>query len=261
MFFSLPERKRDRAAILRILAVGPIGVLVIAFLTITGLIDAPTGFLTFQPMTPEAALGRWEIDIEHLLLVMPVGAVIVLFSRLVIGVDTFGIFTPMLLSLAFLQLGPLTGPLLIGGMVVLGMVVMPLLEKFDISRMGMMAVLIGMVSVLLYLAQKLIAGAVSLTAFPVVVTALVTERWWITHESHSPREAAWLAFATFLLATIIQFALVAPLLRGATTDWPLLVPAFAVLGAFVTARYRGLRITELFRFRPLLEENYVGSGN
>ena len=52
----------------------------------------------------------WNLPGMHLLLVMPLGAAIVVFVRSVLGWKTFGLFTPMLLALAYDRAGPLPGP-------------------------------------------------------------------------------------------------------------------------------------------------------
>lgn len=255
MSFKLPKRPKNRLAVIRVVSFALLGLAVIAWLVVSAILDMPSTILSMPSDSLPAAMERWGFDSSHLLLTMPLGAVLVLFSRLVIGIDTFGIFTPMLMSLAFLQLGPVLGPLAMGGAIVIGMTIIPLLDRFDVTRMGMMAVLIGVVALTQYLLQQGYGGALMDTAFPVVVSALIVERWWITRESDGRAEAAWLAGATIALAVIIQFALAAPIIRLAVQETPTLVPVIAILAALLIARYRGLRLTELHRFTNVLEKH------
>lgn len=261
MSFKFPRRPKNRLAVIRVVLFAILGLALLSWLVASGVTAAPETILSAPSSSLPSALERWGLDGSHLLLTMPVGAVIVLFSRVVIGIDTFGIFTPMLMALAFLQLGPVLGPLAMGGAILIGMLVVPLLGWFKITRMGMMAVLIGIVSLLQYGFQQTYGGALLDTAFPVVVSALVVERWWITRESDGPGEAAWLSAATVLLAVIIQFALAAPILRDAVLFAPAWVPVLAILSALLVARYRGLRLTELRRFTAVLEDDRGSAGN
>ncbi|WP_407696391.1 7TM domain-containing protein [Sphingomicrobium astaxanthinifaciens] len=50
---------------------------------------------------------------------MPFGTCVVLLTRSILGIDTFGVYTPMLMSLAFIKLGPVLSPIVSGGAVLL----------------------------------------------------------------------------------------------------------------------------------------------
>ncbi|KWV91551.1 7TM domain-containing protein [Erythrobacter sp. YT30] len=261
MSFELPPRPKNRLAVLRVLAFALSGTLLLLALVVEAVLTAPaTVFSVPSPSLP-SAMERWGFDASHLILTMPLGAVIVLFSRVVIGIDTFGIFTPMLMALAFMQLGPLLGPLAMGLIILLGALIVPLLDRFNVTRMGMMAVLIGVVALIQYALQRWYGGALLDTSFPIVISALVVERWWITHQSEGRIEAASLASATILLAIIIQFALAGTTLRAAVASSPYLVPLIAIIAALLLSRYRGLRLTELNRFTTVLEEDRGSARN
>lgn len=261
MSFSFPERPKNRLAVIRAIIFSLFGLAIVAALMVSAILHMPETMLSVPSDSMPTALKRWGLDADHLLLSMPLGAVLVLFSRLVVGIDTFGIFTPMLIALAFLQLGPVLGPLAMGGAILIGMATVPLLEKFDITRMGMMAVLIGVVALVQYVLQQALGGALLDTAFPVVVSALVVERWWITRQTDGSLEAAWLALATVALAALIQFSLAAPIVAAVVREMPVMLPIFSILAALLISRYRGLRLTELRRFTAVLEKNDGPAGH
>jgi len=79
--------------------------------------------------------GRsWQLPQLHLLMALPLGAVIVVFVRSVLGLKTFGLFTPMLLALAYLQSGPIAGPVVSTAAILVGMAAAPVLRELDTSK-------------------------------------------------------------------------------------------------------------------------------
>ncbi|MBA4052074.1 MAG: hypothetical protein C0472_09410, partial [Erythrobacter sp.] len=78
----------------------------------------------------------WNLPGMHLLLVMPMGASVVVFVRSVLGWKTFGLFTPMLLALAYLQSGPIAGPVISTTAILIGMLAVPFLKLLNLSRVG-----------------------------------------------------------------------------------------------------------------------------
>ncbi len=86
-------------------------------------------------------------------------------------------------------------------------------------------------------------------AFPVVVMSVIIERFWEILEQESLTEALKTAALTLLAAVLASVILVAE-----PVSWAERAPiALGVLGAALAVaigRYRGLRLTELARFRP-----------
>ena len=254
MSFKLPEQRRDRIAVAKLLAVSLPGLAAVFWLIVQSLTDIPPDLLDGTIGEDAAPMAQWGIDVMHLLLVIPIGAALVLFARLVIGLNSFGIFTPLLLALALIQMGPVFGLLLLGSAMVIGRLVVPALERMKQPRMAMMAVLIGIVVCVLYGFMQLGPRDFSATAFPVVVTALVIERWWVSRKADGPGEASNLLATTAALAIILQLVLAAPVLRWGTESYPVAPPLLGTVIAFALGTYRGLRLSELFRFQPILED-------
>ena len=84
-----------------------------------------------------------------------------------------------------------------------------------------------------------------------IVTALVVERWWKQWEKDGPKEAAFIAFSTFILALVIQFVMVSQFALALIEMSPLLMPAFTAVAIAILGRYRGLRLSEIKRFAPI----------
>jgi hypothetical protein len=185
----------------------------------------------------------------HLLLMMPLGAAVVVFVRAVLGWKTFGLFTPMLLALAYLQSGPIAGPVISTTAILIGMVAAPFLKLLGLSRVAFLGTLIAIVvsalgAMALHFEQPALASA-----FPVVVTALIVERWWNAWEADGPKKALRMTLATLGVALMIQLLVAAPPVLALAARAPLAVPVSAVAVMILLGRYNGLRLSELARFR------------
>jgi hypothetical protein len=198
--------------------------------------------------------GRpWKLPQLHLLLALPLGAVIVVFVRSVLGWKTFGLFTPMLLALAYLQSGPIAGPVISTAAILVGMLAAPMLRRLGLSRVAFLGTLIAIVVTALGALALQLDNLVLVSAFPVVVTALVVERWWNAWESEGRRQAMRMTATTLVVALLIQGLVASPLLVTLATGYPLAIPASAIFMMILLGRYQGLRLSELGRFRAAKE--------
>lgn len=218
---------------------------------------------TRNPLSMPSALGGiavsqaiWGLKPSNLLMVLPIGSFLVVLARSFIGMKAFGLFTPMLIALAFLQIGPIFGPIVLGTAVGIGMVVAPSLLKLRMTRVGFLGVLISLVVFVLAALQGILDTNLQVDAMPVVVTALVVERWWRQWEKDGYFEAAHIAFNTMMLALVIQFVMVSEIALRLIEVSPLLLPGFAAIAITILGRYRGLRMTEIPRFFPIWYEGW-----
>lgn len=190
-----------------------------------------------------------------LLIDLPLAAFLAVVVRVMIGVRTFGVFAPVLLAMAFVSSGLVGGLAVLALMLALGLVVAPALQLLRVPRVSRLAVLVALVSATLLLTDRAVAvdGAQGswAMAFPVIVTSVMLERFWTLWEQDGPRGA----FST--AATSVLFAAGASeLLRSMPLLWLSYRAPFAVVlvGAALSLAagcYRGLRVTELARFRSV----------
>ena len=193
----------------------------------------------------------WGLKPSNLMMVLPMGAFLVVLARSFIGLKAFGLFTPMLVALAFLQIGPIMGPVVLVSSVMVGMIVAPALLRLRMTRVGFLGVLISLIVLVLVALQIILDTKLQVDAFPVVVCALVVERWWRQWEKDGAYEAARLAFNTFMISVVIQFVMVSNFALMMIEASPLLMPALTGIAIAILGRYRGLRLTEIGRFAPI----------
>ncbi|KPF63930.1 7TM domain-containing protein [Porphyrobacter sp. AAP60] len=221
---------------------------------LVGLGIANTGSFFVLPSSLEGVATSqaiWGLKPSKLLMVLPLGAFLVVLARSFIGLKAFGLFTPMLIAVAFLQIGPVMGPVVLCSSVLVGMIVTPSLLKLRMTRVGFLGVLISLIVLVLVALQLIFDIKLQVDAFPVIVCALCVERWWKQWGKDGAKPAAKMAFNTFLLAVVIEFVMVSDFAM-ALIDWsPLLMPAFAAVATGFLGRYRGLRLSEIHRFAPI----------
>lgn len=207
--------------------------------------------LTLQS-TQAALVGPesyWGLSQSHLLFALPFGAMIVVFVRSILGWKTFGLFTPMLLAMSYLQSGPVLGPAISIAAILIGMLCAPLLKWLQLSRVAFLGVLIAIVVTCLGAVAEQTGENLLASAFPVVVTALIVERWWTSWETQGPRQALKETLLTLFVAMVIQFAIASPILIAIGTSQPLSLTIGSAIMMTLLGRYRGLRLSEIVRFR------------
>lgn len=194
------------------------------------------------------------VEPASLLALLPLAAVLVVALRSVVGVPTLGTFAPILLTVAFLQVGLVPSLVLTGVVIALGLAVEPLLRRAQLPRVARLAVLIGVTSVVLQSVESLagLVGAVDSwgAAFPLIVAAALVEKLYEEWELEGLGDAVLAAVRTLGVAALALPILVAPPVRWLTANVPIAFAITCVLWAFLAGTYRGLRLTELLRFAP-----------
>ncbi|MEU8525843.1 MULTISPECIES: 7TM domain-containing protein [Streptomyces] len=194
------------------------------------------------------------IDPVSMMALLPLAALLIVVLRVVVGLNTLGTFSPVLLALAYAQAGlPLGVPLTLV-MFALGFAMQPLLRRLHLPRVARLGVLIAVVTSGLIAAQ-LGLGSFGLSdswgmSLPVVVTAIVTERLWEAWDLDGVRAAATGAALTMGTAVLVALLLLTPYVREVAESVPLQLAIVCAVWTSIAGTYRGLRLSELFRFAP-----------
>lgn len=196
-----------------------------------------------------------------LLLMFPVIASLIAFSRHVIGLQGFGIYTPAVLAVVFLSTGIVTGIILFSLIILSAVIGRFIFGYLKLQYLPRTALVLWFVSLgifgLLLLSPFLIdyINLVVVGIFPILVLTLLSENFISSQQSVNQARLLEIALETVLLA--VGSALVMDM--NIVQQFVILHPEFTILivAAFdmVIGRYTGLRITEYLRFRPILRED------
>ncbi len=192
------------------------------------------------------------------ILLIPIGALIVVFLRVIVGLKTSGTFMPVLIAVAFVQTELLTG--IIGFLLVVsvGLVIRSYLSKLNlllVSRISAVIIsVILIISVFTILAYKmgLLAG-LSITFFPMIILSWTIERMSIIWEEDGWQEVIKQGGGSLLTAILVYLAMTNEWVRHLTFNFiglQLVILAIILL----LGNYTGYRLSELRRFKPLVEQ-------
>lgn len=195
--------------------------------------------------------------VMKILLLLPFAALITAFMRNVVGLGTFGTFSPALLAMSFIYADWKTGLTIVVIVLGVGLVARWGLERLRLLTVPRLSIILTVVilcvvfgiSVLHYLMPAISAEVVLL---PMIILTMLIERFHVGAEEDGLAHTIKLAGGTLLVAILCYLILGSERVG----DWVLTYPEahFFTIAAFVAlGRYAGYRLTELWRFRDLVE--------
>ncbi len=200
-----------------------------------------------------------------ILLLLPLGALITALFRNVIGMRTFGTFTPSLLALSFVYADWRTGLVVFVLVMGVGLAGRRLLEGIKllmVPRLGLIMTLVVLcmtlaVSVLHHMGLTPSARAVLL---PVVILTMMIERFHVRSEEDGVRSSLRVLGGTLLVAACCLLVLRWERLGVMVLAYPEL-QFFVAAGLVAAGRYAGYRLSELVRFRDLAPGAAAGAAD
>ncbi len=207
----------------------------------------------------KAVRAQVPLQALNLILVLPVIAFLVVICRNFIGLDTFGTFSPVLVSLAFLTTGLAWGTVIFVVIVGLGAALRAALQKLRLHLVARLAILIGLVSVVMtgltVVGATLGIGALlQVSLFPMVIMSNLIENFTASQVEFGTREAIRLTLNTLLVCVISYAAVEWTGLPSLLLAFPEILVAVMILEV-AAGKWRGLRLVELRRFYDLLRRS------
>lgn len=198
-----------------------------------------------------------EQGMFKLLLLLPIGALVVVFMRILVGLKTSGTFMPILIALAFLQTSLGLGLISFVLVVAMGLVLRTYLSRLNlllVSRIATLVVLvIFIISILSLMGYQMgLNTGMTITFFPMIIIAWTIERMSILWEEEGPKEVLVQGGGSLLVAVMAYLLMQVPLLVHLTFNFPELnLIALALI--MLMGQYTGYKLSELRRFRAMVE--------
>ena len=194
----------------------------------------------------------------QVMIVIPIGVLVILILRNLGGLQTLGTFTPVLIALAFRETQLGFGIFLFTVITALGLSLRSYLEHLKLQMLPRLSVVLTFVVVLIatisLFSHKLgLERGLSVALFPMVILTMTIERLSITWEERGGSHAFKVALGTLFAATLAHLLMSVPELVYFVFTFPAVL---MILVGFMLAmgRYRGYRLTELFRFKAFLKD-------
>ena len=214
-----------------------------------------------QAALVDFSIATLPVDVQNtfaMLLLIPIGALVVVILRNLVGIRTSGTFMPILIALAFVQTTLLTGLVLFIVVVGFGLMIRGYLSRLNLLLVPRIAAVL-IVVIVLYVWMSIagfrmgIPGALSVTFFPMIIISWTIERMSVLWEEQGPREVMIQGGGSLLTATITYLVMTERHVAHLFFAFPeLLLVVLAVILAI--GQYTGYRLSELRRFEPLTRE-------
>ena len=192
-----------------------------------------------------------------IMVMIPIGVLVILVLRNLIGLQTLGTFTPVLIALAFRETQLGFGIILFTVITALGLMLRSYLEHLKLQMLPRLSVVLTFVVILIaaisLFSHKLgLERGLSVALFPMVILTMTIERLSITWEERGAGHAMKVAIGTLFAATLANLVMSIPELVYFVFTFPAVL---LILVGFMLAmgRYRGYRLTELVRFKAFLK--------
>ncbi len=194
----------------------------------------------------------------QIMIMIPLGVMVILILRNLGGLQTLGTFTPVLIALAFRETQLGFGIILFTLITTLGLSLRSYLEHLKLQMLPRLSVVLTFVVVLIAVislfSHKLgLERGLSVALFPMVILTMTIERLSITWEERGGNHAFKVAVGTLFAAALAHYLMSISELAYFIFTFPAVL---LIMVGFMLAmgRYRGYRLTELFRFKAFLKD-------
>ncbi len=215
----------------------------------------------FAPWVNATSLLSLPIDLQlvfRVLLLIPLGALIIVILKQVIGMPAFGTFMPVLIALAFRETQLITGITLFVGIVAVGLVLRAYFNQLQlllVPRLAAVLIIVTFVMMFIALAGEAmgIQTGLSISLFPLVIITMTIERMSLTWEEDGAQEAIKKALGSLAGAVPAYYILTSEYIEHIAIVFPeLLLIVLAIV--LLLGRYTGYKLTEFVRFKVLANE-------
>ena len=197
------------------------------------------------------------LETLKLILLLPFAATIVAIFRNIVGVRTYGVFGPAIMSIAFLSSGLVVGLILFAVLLITGVFARRIIERLNLMMVPRLAIVLTMCCMVM--AAAIAIGIkmdtqylARLTVFPLIIMALIIENFMKTTVEKGLLDALKICFSTVIVSVACFLVVSIPTLQAIVMTHPetlLLVVGLNIL----IGRWKGLRLVEYFRFSKLMK--------
>lgn len=198
------------------------------------------------------------LDTVILLFMLPIVVTLIAFFRQVIGIKAFGIYTPAIITFAFLAMPQLRyGLLIFVSVILMGMLMRFMLKRLRILYLPRVAITLSIIAIAILIMLGLggsmqRTGLASVSIFPILIMITIVEKFVATQIEKGNKVALILAVETLVISMAGYYLASWPLLIKSIVAFPWLI-LFTIPINILLGKWNGLRISEYIRFREVLK--------
>lgn len=198
-----------------------------------------------------------SVETIYLILALPFIATLIAAFRQLIGIRSFGIYTPLVLTFAFWAIGLKYGLVIFIVIFLTGTAVRYFLKNFRLLYMPRMAIVLTVISlaILMLLAiggslQK--TGLAAVSILPILILITLIEKFISTQVEKGFRVAFVLSAETLVISIVGYFFISWNYFRDLVLNHPEYIFFLFIVNIFL-GKWTGLRLREYFRFRNVIK--------
>jgi len=193
-----------------------------------------------------------------LILMLPVVASFIAFSRQIIGIRGLGIYITLIIAYAFVATKLKYGLVIFLLVIVTGSLARLLLKKTKLLYLSRMAIILTTVALAIFLmflfgSYLSVGGLQIISIFPILIMILMVERFVSIQIERGQKMAIFLTLETLALAIIAYYIINWSWLQQTLLEYPIMSFLILFFFNFLLGKWTGLRLTEYFRFKELME--------
>lgn len=192
------------------------------------------------------------------ILLIPIGALVLSLARNIIGIPTFGMFTPILLALFFKETSFGFGMLFFFVVVLIGIGERYVLDKFYLLAIPRLSIIITLIIFFMlgyafFSADLTSISQKHLAFFPIVIVTVMIERLSIMITEEGIVNTLKSLLGTLMIVFLVySLFFISALEMFMFTNPELLLMIIGIL--ILVGKYKGYRLSELLRFRDLVKQ-------
>jgi len=195
-------------------------------------------------------------NLLKILLMIPIGAVVVVIFRNIIGVETFGTFLPALIAAAARETGLLWGIIGFIAIILTASMLRKFLDWLQLLHSPKMAIMLtSVVAIMLVLTVASVNfGLLELahiTLFPIAIMAITAERFAIIESEQGFLKAITITFSTIIVIAAAYAVMDSLFLQSVILAFPETLLIIIAVNLWL-GRWIGMRVMEYARFHRLL---------
>lgn len=194
-----------------------------------------------------------------LILMLPIIATFIAFLRQVVGIKAFGIYTPLLITFAFLATNGLKyGIAIFLAVILAGMAMRFVLRPFRLLYLPRVAIMLTVVALAILLMLTFggsfkRTGLASVSIFPILIMITLVEKFVTVQIEKGNKTAVVLALETLLISIVGFYIASWQGLIKFLTAYPWIILLAFPVNLFL-GKWAGLRVSEYFRFKEIIKK-------
>lgn len=195
-------------------------------------------------------------NLLKIILMIPIGALVIVIFRNVIGLETFGTFLPALIASAARDTGLVWGLIGFMGIILLSALVRKFLDYLQLLHSPKMAIMLTVVVIVMLLTTTFAVqfsyfDLAHISLFPIAILAITAERFAIIQEEVGFVKAIRISFFTMIVIIAAYVVMSSLFMQSLFIAFPELLFFLIVLNLWL-GKWVGMRISEFIRFRKLI---------